>query len=168
MLDLHTPTWRAGETWDKFNGRLAANIHIHGNSKTSDSDSLARLNRQMVLETELIQLQQEQREYEAEKAWHKKDDEPVRWSSKQLWDASLVNGKEICRREHYRKWLATGDSNIPSHDKHPAYGGYPQSESLANQDRNATPRPSRLRGQIPSDSNHNDSHDRHQENSWPT
>jgi hypothetical protein len=68
--------------------------------------------------------------------------------------------QEIRRQEHYREWLATqnvlesmrqadirdnGRSNIPVHNKQPAYGGYPQSESSGQQDRNATPGPSHPR-----------------------
>jgi hypothetical protein len=36
-------------------------------------------------------------------------------------------------------------SNIPAHNKRPAYGGYPRSENSGQQDQNATPGPSRPR-----------------------
>ena len=62
--------------------------------------------------------------------------------------------KEVCRQEHYRKWLTTQNvlnsmrdsdiratkySDIPSHDKRAAYGGYPRSHDSENHDQNATP-----------------------------
>ena len=37
---------------------------------------------------------------------------------------------------------ATGNSNIPGHDKQAAYGRYPRSSDSENHDQNATPRPS--------------------------
>ena len=39
----------------------------------------------------------------------------------------------------------SGRSNIPVHDKRPAYGEYPRSENSGQQDQNATPGPSRPR-----------------------
>ena len=64
---------------------------------------------------------------------------------------------------HYREWLATqnvldsmreadlreeGRTNIPTRDKHPAYGGYPRSEDTDPKNGNATPGPSGPRGEM--------------------
>ena len=55
---------------------------------------------------------------------------------------------------------ATGYSNIPSHDKRAAYGGYPKSNDSENHDRNVTPGPSHPYNGRHDNDDHDYDHDR--------
>jgi hypothetical protein len=77
----------------------------------------------------MLQLKEEQQEYDTEQSRRKMESETTCWSYNRLQDALQMKAKEIRCREHYHEWLATqnildnirkadireaGDTTIPS------------------------------------------------------
>ena len=129
--DLHDHSRHDGEMQEAFQARKNANARICRNSEAVENIPQPELILRDDILDDLLQLYAEQEEYDAEQIRCNKDGENVRRSSKRQRDISLM-GKEVCRREHYREWLAMqivldsmrnsdiramGYSNIPSCDK---------------------------------------------------
>ena len=156
MHDLHDRSRHDRETKEAYHARKTASGRIHRDSEAVEITPQTKVTRKDDLIEDITQLHAEQAAHDAEQLRHEKEDDMGRRSSKRLRDISLT-GKEMCRREHYCKWLATqnvldstrtgdlretGGSHIPSREKRPAYSGYPRSNDSANHRRNATPGPS--------------------------
>ena len=144
--DLHDHSRHDGETPEAFQARKIASACIRRNSEAVENIPQPEIIQRDDILDNLSQLYAEQEEHDAKQVRHNKEGKNICHSSKHQQDISLM-GKEVRRREHYRGWLATqnvldsmrnsdiratGYSNIPSHDKQVAYGGYPKSNDSEN------------------------------------
>ena len=156
VRDLHDHSRHDGEMQEAFQARKNVSARIRRNSEAVENIPQPEVIPRDDILDDLSQLYAEQEEYDTEQVRRSKDGENAHCSSKRQRDISLM-GKEVCRREHYREWLATQNvldsmrnsdiratrySNIPSRDKRAAYSGYPKSNDSENHDWNATPGPS--------------------------
>src|SRR5882762_9544470 len=137
MCNLHTPIRRLSETWEDYKARQAASAHLRKQHAAEIVEQRIQFAHVMIV-NELNQLLDEQGEYDV--MHHKptgmdKRNCPVSDRDK---SNNLHRDKEMQHREHIN-WLSTqnvldsmqyddlwntGESNIPDHDKRPAYAGY--------------------------------------------
>jgi hypothetical protein len=159
MCNLHTPIRWLSETREDYKAQQAASAHLR---KKHAAEILERciLCTHITIVDELNQLLDEQEEYDATHHNPIETDRRNHHTPDGNKSDDLRRDKEMRRREHYVEWLSTQNvldsmrhddlwntskSNIPNHDKRPAYGGYPRSDSVRCSRSNASPGPSHPR-----------------------
>ena len=131
VCDLHDCSQHDGEMQEAYQACKIARECICRNSEMVGTVLCAEITQKDDIFEDLSQLYPEQVEYDTELSQCENKGDIAHHSSKCLQEV-LLTGKEVCRWEHYCKWLSmrnddiwvTGSSNIPSHDKRAAYGRY--------------------------------------------
>ena len=166
--NINNPTKRKEETQSEYNAHLAAQVRIQ--KEEIHKAELKNRKRRLELEAEAKVLRQEEEEFEKKRKSLEK-----RRSREDVEENSVASrDTDMERTEHYREWLAsqnyldslreadireTGKSNIPSRNKRAEYSGMPKHWRSAKakkrkaEQRNATPGPSRQKGERDKDSN---------------